>query len=350
MFKDIFISHAKEDIDWAEKLYDYLETHGYSPWLDKKKLKPGANWDYEIKGALRKASFVIILLSATSVEKRSYIQREFKLALEHSETKLTDDIYIIPILLDNCKVPVELSKFHWLEVTNDLWQEKILDALNYQREKYISNLSPEEVQLNDYTSMSIGLNLETNIPIEYSCDLPLFLKNQYFDASFINTFIQQKALEAINDLRSYVLEEQGFELSNELGWHYGISHNIYFLNKDYLSIKIEYNSYTGGAHPTTAIDTLNFKFQPDLLLRLRDVVQYYDLQEFVTEMISKYGDEDQKEHLVNYIEYLTEENVNFVFDEKTLEISMVNEVPRVIMALSSLIIPLADLKLRVRIS
>ena len=47
MYKDVFISHAKEDYLQAEKLYDFLTNKGYLPWLDKKKLKVGANWDYE---------------------------------------------------------------------------------------------------------------------------------------------------------------------------------------------------------------------------------------------------------------------------------------------------------------
>ena len=39
MFKDVFISHAKEDYPIAEKIYDFLESHNYSPWLDKKKFE-----------------------------------------------------------------------------------------------------------------------------------------------------------------------------------------------------------------------------------------------------------------------------------------------------------------------
>ena len=63
MFKDVFISHAKEYYEIAEKLYDFLLQKGFSPWLDKKKLKVGSNWDYEIKKALRESTFVILLLS-----------------------------------------------------------------------------------------------------------------------------------------------------------------------------------------------------------------------------------------------------------------------------------------------
>ncbi len=136
MFKDVFISHAKEDIKFAEELYEYLLEYGYSPWLDKKKLRAGANWDYEIKKALKESTFVILLLSSTSVRKRGYVQKEFKYALKYSETKLIDDIYIIPILLDKCQVPEQLSKFQWIEVEQENFRESILDSLNHQRQKY----------------------------------------------------------------------------------------------------------------------------------------------------------------------------------------------------------------------
>ena len=145
MFKDVFISHAKEDYEIAEKLYDFLLQKGFSPWLDKKKLKVGSNWDYEIKKALRESTFVILLLSSTSVKKRGYVQKEFKYSVEYSENKLVDDIYIIPILLDKCEVPDSLSKFQWIEIENEFLLQEILDSLNTQRQKYLNSLSSDAI-------------------------------------------------------------------------------------------------------------------------------------------------------------------------------------------------------------
>lgn len=343
MFKDVFISHAKEDIKFAEELYEYLSEHGYSPWLDKKKLRAGSNWDYEIKKALKESTFVILLLSSTSVKKRGYVQREFKYALEYSETKLIDDIYIIPILLDKCQVPEQLSKFQWIEVEQDNFREGILDSLNHQRQKYLTTLSPEEVSLNDYTSISIDLNVKLK-NLDYSCNLPLFQNNIYFDAHFVNTFIQQKALETISNYRNWIIESRDFLEKREMFSYIDINHNIKYLTKDFLSISIVDDSYVGGAHPNTSIDTLNFKFKPDSVLKLRDAVEYTDIKEFLIECIEKYGDIDQKESLVHYVEYINEENAKFVFDENNVEIIFINELPRVVMALGFLTIPIKELK------
>lgn len=345
MFKDVFISYAKEDIKFAKDLYDYLSEHGYSPWLDKKKLRVRSNWDYEIKKALKQSTFVILLLSSVSIKKRGYIQREFKYALEYSEDKLIDDIYIIPILLDKCQVPEQLSKFQWIEVEQDEFKKSILGSLNHQRQKYLSTLSPEEVSLNDYTSISIDLNVRLK-NLEYSCSLPLFQNNIYFDAHFVNTFIQQKALETISNYRNWIIEIRDFLESREMFSYIDISHNIKYLTKDYLSISIVNDSFVGGVHPSTLIDTLNFKFKPNSVLRLRDLVEYSDIKEFLIQCIEKYGGAYQKESLVSYVEYINDENVNFVFDEINLEIIFINVLPRVIMALGVLSIPIKELKWR----
>ena len=343
MFKEVFISHAKEDIELAEQLYDYLSEKGYSPWLDKKKLRVGANWDFEIKKALKKSTYVIILLSSISVKKRGYIQKEFKYALEYSESKLDDDIYIIPILLDKCEVPDQLSKFQWLEVENNRFNESILESLNFQRQKYLDSLSPDSIKLNEYTFISLGLNLELGNQIDYECDLPLFQNNTYFDSNFINIFIQQKDYETISDFRNWIVDDKEyFKERIEPFGYIEIGHSINYLNKNYLSMSIVCESYLGGAHPNTSINTLNFKLNPEIIIKLRDLIEFNDIQEFVNQSIEKYGDEEQKEHLPKYVEYL-DENINFTFDDKTLIISFINIVPRVIMALGMIEIPLKNL-------
>jgi len=342
MFKEVFISHAKEDISFAEQLYDYLSEKGYDPWLDKRKLKVGANWDYEIKKALKESTFVIILLSSTSVKKRGYVQKEFKYALDYSENKLIDDIYIIPILLDKCQVPEQLSQFQWIEVDNVNFKENILESLNFQRQKYLSSLSPDSIQLNDYTSISINLNVDVRNGIDYICDLPLFQNNLYFDSNFVNTFIQQKALETISNYRSWIIEIKDAYEGKDTHWYINISHNIKYLSKDYLSMSIINDSFIAGVHPITTIDTLNFKFNPDTLIRLRDFVEYGDIKQFLIKYIKKYG----KTSLLQYIDHFSDENVNFVFDEKVLEISLINVIPRIMMGFGTFEIPISELKLR----
>ena len=346
MYKEVFISHAREDYLVAEKLYDFLTRKGYSPWLDKKKLKVGANWDYEVKKALKESNFVILLLSSTSVNKRGYVQKEFKYAVEYSESKLIDDIYLIPILLDKCKVPEPLNKFQWIEIDNENIYEEIFDSINTQREKYLNSISQEDIELNDYTSFSIKLDIDLPNKIDYLCDLPFFYNNSHFDSHFVNTFIQQKALGVISGYRKWLNSDDDFLKDREFPFYFEISHSIKNLNKEYLSLTIFYNSFFGGAHPTTSIDTLNIAFNPERTLILSDLIEYDNLHDFVKKCVLEYGTEVQKDTLINFIDYLTEENINFVFNNEFLEIDFTNQIPRVILALGTLEIPMNRIKRR----
>jgi len=141
MFNKVFISHAKEDTASALKLFDFLTSNHYDPWLDKKNLLPGQLWDTEIMKALKNADFIVLLLSKTSIEKRGYIQKEFKRALDFFEEKLKTDIYLIPCKIDDCEVPEQFIEFQWVELSEPNAFEKILDALNHQRKKYENDIA-----------------------------------------------------------------------------------------------------------------------------------------------------------------------------------------------------------------
>ncbi len=132
LYDKVFISYAKEDYRYAVELYDYLKHHGYEPWLDKKCLLPGSNWEFEINRALKESDFIIPLLSSTSVSKRGYVQKEYKLAMQYWEQRLEDDIYIIPVLINECKVPESLRRFQWVRYADSTFTF-ILQALNAQR-------------------------------------------------------------------------------------------------------------------------------------------------------------------------------------------------------------------------
>lgn len=178
-FNKIFISYAKEDFQYAQKVYRYFEELGYDPWLDKEKLLPGCNWDLEIKRALKNSDFIILLLSSISVSKRGYVQREFKLALQHWEQRLEDDIYIIPLLIDQCDVPDMLGKFQWVKFEEAF--PAVLHAVERQRnmlaDQYNVVDAPEsdlkKLKVHEFTDYDVTLItllsqgiLQKNIPAQ----------------------------------------------------------------------------------------------------------------------------------------------------------------------------------------
>jgi TIR domain len=119
--KGVFISYAREDSGAALRLYEDLKPRtDLRLWLDKKDLLPGQTWNLEIRKAIKNSRFFIALFSSTSVNKRGYVQKEFKLALDVLDEFPEGEIFAIPARLDNCEIPYE--KFRSIERV-DLFQD-----------------------------------------------------------------------------------------------------------------------------------------------------------------------------------------------------------------------------------
>ena len=112
----IFLSYAREDQELVRGLHERLEKEGFNPWMDVEKVAPGERWDPAIRRALRTSDMVIICLSSASIEKRGYLQKEIAQALKQLEEKLDDDIYILPVRLENCPVPPQLAEIQWVDL------------------------------------------------------------------------------------------------------------------------------------------------------------------------------------------------------------------------------------------
>lgn len=109
----VFISYASPDFGRVLPYYESLAAAGYNVWMDKKKLKGGQDWDFEIKKALKRAAIIVLFISANSFDRRGYVQREIQIALDQRKEKLIDDIYVVPVLLDEgVKIPDQLSGIH----------------------------------------------------------------------------------------------------------------------------------------------------------------------------------------------------------------------------------------------
>ena len=102
----IFISYAHEDQSFALEIYEILREQGLSPWLDVKKLLPEQEWKLEIEKAIRDSDIFIACLSKNSVDKKGFVQAELKRALDVADLMPEGKVYIIPVRLDECDVPI----------------------------------------------------------------------------------------------------------------------------------------------------------------------------------------------------------------------------------------------------
>jgi hypothetical protein len=114
---DIFISYSKKDIVIAKKLYEDFVKLGYIVWIDINSLKPGKRWESEILDAIRNSRLFIALLSNNSVNKRGYVQKELKEALDELKMFPENETYIIPVRIEECLINNKvLKEIQWVDI------------------------------------------------------------------------------------------------------------------------------------------------------------------------------------------------------------------------------------------
>ena len=106
----VFIAYASEDRRSAERLFKQLTAHGFAAWLDRRKLLPGQDWPQRIEDAIESSDFFIACFSAASIKKRGGFQTEIRLALECANRMPLDDVFLIPVRLDECRVPTRIQR------------------------------------------------------------------------------------------------------------------------------------------------------------------------------------------------------------------------------------------------
>jgi hypothetical protein len=106
----VFIAHVQEDSVAASRIYDALERAGCSPWMDQKKLTPGQNWPRAIENIIETSDFFIACFSANSVNKWGGFQAEIRYALDCARRVPLDEIFMIPVRLNPCRLPRSIQR------------------------------------------------------------------------------------------------------------------------------------------------------------------------------------------------------------------------------------------------
>jgi hypothetical protein len=177
----IFLSYAREDKRHVDQIYLALRSLGLNPWMDNpptpyelEGISPGQEWDTIIRRKIKEARLVLIFLSTTSISKKGYIQREYRLALSYSLERPSNDIYIMPILLEDCQPPdirvdtANLSQFQWYP----LHKKGIPNLINHIRRASKLDLAGKpDLENSDDTLIILNNKLVSAIAEKYSNQL-----------------------------------------------------------------------------------------------------------------------------------------------------------------------------------
>jgi anti-anti-sigma regulatory factor len=126
----LFLCHASNDKDRVREISRELAKSGADVWFDEDKLLPGEDWKLEIQRALRSVDAAVVCLSAASVSKTGFVQREVAYALEIAQEHPEGSIFLIPVKLEPCAVPERLQQYHWADLSVAGGFRKLIKSLN----------------------------------------------------------------------------------------------------------------------------------------------------------------------------------------------------------------------------
>jgi hypothetical protein len=155
----VFLCHASQDKPLVRDLYRRLGAEPWvEPWLDEERLLPGQDWDLEIEKAVEASDVVIVCLSARSVTKEGYVQKELRKVLDVALEKPEETIFIIPLRLEECELPRRLRSWHYVDYfpagqQNRAYQ-RLLQSLNIRYAQLEPSVREREVQSNTSAKIS----------------------------------------------------------------------------------------------------------------------------------------------------------------------------------------------------
>jgi TIR domain len=82
-----------------------------------------------IPRAVRNSDVVLVCLSKSSVNRAGYLQKEIRIALDVADEQPEGAIFLIPVKLEECDLPERLSRWHWVDLSSEYAEERLLQTL-----------------------------------------------------------------------------------------------------------------------------------------------------------------------------------------------------------------------------
>ena len=116
---DIFLSYAREDIEWARFLAHALEKQGWSVWWDRE-IPPGESFDRVIEREVSASKCIVVIWSTQSIIS-DWVKSEADEGKQRGK--------LVPVLVDNSRPPMGFRYIQAANLAN--WHGDTRDE-NYQ--------------------------------------------------------------------------------------------------------------------------------------------------------------------------------------------------------------------------
>ena len=106
----VFISHAHEDADFAQRLAADLRAAGWRVWITPESILPGEKWVDAIERGLATSGVFVVALTPAAIRSR-WVKTETNaaIALEHR-----DAVRLLPLDVETCEAPLLWSSYQFI--------------------------------------------------------------------------------------------------------------------------------------------------------------------------------------------------------------------------------------------
>ena len=112
-----FLSYSRANKDFAIRLAKELKSEGFDIWLDQLDIPLGARWDVEVERALEESEIFMIIMTPASIGSEN-VRDEIGYAIDNGKR-------FLPVLLENCIVPLRLRRFQYVDFTNKSFDDGV---------------------------------------------------------------------------------------------------------------------------------------------------------------------------------------------------------------------------------
>lgn len=112
MNSDIYISSSRRDFEVVSKIKSILHSAGYTYFDDRQSFQPTSDFEQTTRAEIISSKVFLCILSGNS-SSSAYVREELRLALKEKKT-------IIPIVIDNAEIPVEIERLRMFPIRLNL--------------------------------------------------------------------------------------------------------------------------------------------------------------------------------------------------------------------------------------
>lgn len=116
----VFVSHSSIDKDFVRGLCVDLAARGHQPWLDEWEILAGESITERVGAGIEDADFMIVVLSEAAVKSR-WVEQEWQ--AKHWSEITERHVMVIPVLKDECEIPVLLRTKKYVDLRDDKYSE-----------------------------------------------------------------------------------------------------------------------------------------------------------------------------------------------------------------------------------